>query len=521
VISWLRKNINNPIILIAIAMITVVFIFTFGSWGGSDVSGSLPMAATVNGRVISEAMFNVQYSRQFQNKQLVRRGYTREDAQKEGLRDQVLDDLIDRELLAQVAEDRGLVVSDDEVVKYIKDRFFGADREFDREEYTRIVNGYYQTSEARFEAQVRRDILADRMQKLVEASLHVSDGELREEFDSRYNRADLELVRVDPLWFKDLPKPLSDEVDTWAAANGEAIEKHYNEFINRYRKDKRVKARHILIKAAEDATEEEKQKARGRAEEARKRVTDGGEEFAKVAEELSEDDGSKKNGGDLGTFGKGRMVKPFEDAAFALKAGDISQIVESRFGFHVIKVEEVLEPEVQELDEVRKEIAEKLMREGAQKTKAEELARNALAQLKEGKALEELEVEGLELPSADPLAAGKRDPFAPRAETTGWFAKNARYVPRVGVDAELVKAAFELTKEAPVSDRVFTVSKRLYVIRLKDRERADPAKFTEERTALSEGLLRTRRAAVVEQFLNGLRDRAAVEKNAALVNYES
>lgn len=519
-LAAMRRNASNPLVLIPVGVIVFVFVFTFGQWGGSDVSGDLPMAASVNGRVIAKASFSVQYARQYQNKQMINRGYGIEDAQREGLREQVLDNLIDRELLAQVAEERGIMISDEEVVETIKQRFF-PDKDFDREEYKRLVNGYYQTSEPRFEAQVRRDMLAERMQKLVEQSLHVSPSELKEEYDNRYNRVDLEVVRIDPLFFKDLPKPLNEEVEKWAADNGDKIEEHYNEHINRYRKEKRVKARHILVKAAEDASDADKAAARKKAEEAKKRVTDGGEDFAKVAQEVSEDAGSAKNGGDLGTFGKGRMVKPFEEAAFAMKAGDVSDIVESRFGFHVIKVEEVLEPEVQELDEVKLEIAREMMKDTRQRDEAMKLADSALEQLKGGAAVDELEIEGLLDETEDPLDPTKRDPFAPRVENTGWFAKNARYVPRVGVSPDIVEAAFALTAEAPVADKVFEVSKRLYVVKLKDRETADPAKFADEKQSLQEGILRARRQAVVKQFLEAVREDSEIKKNPEIVLYES
>ncbi len=518
-LAAMRKNATNPLVLIPVGIIIFVFVFTFGQWGGSDVSGNMPMAATVNGRVISEAMFNVAYSRQYQNNQLIRRGYGIEDAKREGLKEKVLDDLVARELLAQLGEDRGLRVSDDEVVDYVKTRFFGADKPFDREEYKRIVHGYFQTSEPRFEEQVRRDILADRMENLVSSSLHVTQQELQEEFDNRFNRASLEVVRIDPLYFKELPTPSDDEVKTWADANESKIEEHYNKHINRYRKEKEVRARHILIKVDENASAGDKAKAKERLLAAKKRV-DGGEDFAKVATEVSEDEGSKQSGGDLGFFGKGRMVPPFEEAAFALEPGGLSDVVESRHGYHLIKVEEVKAPEITELASVRLDIAKQLMKEDAQNAKARALAQQVLTGMKAGKQVSELGIEGLQLPedlaTTDPA---KRDPFAPRVELTGWFAQNARYVPRVGVSPELATAAFALTDEQPTADQVFEVSNRFFVVRLKDRERPDPAKFEAEKETLKQGLIRARQAVALDKFLEELKAQADVEKNQALIGY--
>lgn len=519
-LSSFRSNASNPLVWLPVGVIIFVFVFTFGSWGGSDVSGNMPLAALVNGRVIPEAQFSAAYSRAFQNQQMFRRGYDVEEAKREGLKDKVLEELIERELLAQMAEERGLGVADEEVVEYIKKTFFGADRPFDREEYKRLVNGYFQTTESRFEEQVQRDILANRMEALIQESVHVAPGELKDAFDGRFNRADLTLVRIDPLYFKDLAKPADDEVKSWADGHAKDIEDHYNKHINRYRQDKKVKARHILIKVDEGAPEAEKAKAKERILAAKKRV-DGGEDFATVAKELSEDDGSKASGGDLGTFGPGRMVKPFEEAAFKLEAGQISDVVESRFGYHVIKVEEVIPPEVKELDAVRLDIARQLMREEEQKKRAKALADKALSDLKAGTDPLALDIPDLQLPSADPLAASKKDPFAPRVEETGWFSKSARYVPRVGVSKDLVDAAFTLTKDSPVADQVFEVSGRYYVIKLKDRELPDPEKFEQEKGALKDTLLRARKAEVLDAFVKDLRDRADVQKNANVVSYAS
>ena len=97
-----------------------------------------------------------------------------------------------------------------------------------------------------------------------------------------------------------------------------------------------VSASHILIKVGEKATPEEKQKAKEKIDSLRARALSG-EDFAKLAKENSED-GSASNGGDLGFFGKGQMVKPFEDAAFSLEKDQISAVIETQFGYHVIKV---------------------------------------------------------------------------------------------------------------------------------------------------------------------------------------
>jgi len=114
--------------------------------------------------------------------------------------------------------------------------------------------------------------------------------------------------------------------------------KFYDENPKYFKRPEQVHARHILFTVKPNATEAEKKAARAKAEAARQRALKG-EDFATLAKELSEGP-SAKNGGDLGFFAKSQMVKPFGDAAFALKPGQISGVVETRFGYHVIKVEE-------------------------------------------------------------------------------------------------------------------------------------------------------------------------------------
>lgn len=129
------------------------------------------------------------------------------------------------------------------------------------------------------------------------------------------------------------------------------VEEFYTQNPRFFERPEQVHARHILITVDEGATEAVKADAKARAEQARQRAT-AGEDFATLAKEVSEGP-SAPNGGDLGFFSADRMVKPFADAAFALESGQISQVVETRFGYHVIKVEERRAAGTQPLDEVR------------------------------------------------------------------------------------------------------------------------------------------------------------------------
>lgn len=166
----------------------------------------------------------------------------------------------------------------------------------------------------------------------------------------------------------------------------EAIAAYYDEHKADFEKPASRTARHILFAPGEggdaqaEHTDAEWETARAEAEAARKRIMDG-EDFATVARELSEDPGSKEQGGDLGEVSKGVMVPAFEEAVFSMAAGEVSQPVKTQFGYHVIKVESVNEARQQTLDEVKEQIKAQLLDE-AKKTTWETWLKDAKTALK-------------------------------------------------------------------------------------------------------------------------------------------
>jgi peptidyl-prolyl cis-trans isomerase C len=123
-----------------------------------------------------------------------------------------------------------------------------------------------------------------------------------------------------------------------------------------------VRARHILFQVDPAASQDQKNKARERAQAVLKRVQ-AGEDFAKLAAAHSDDAGSKAKGGDLGYFSPGRMVPDFEDVAFYTNPGETSDIVETKFGYHIIKVEDRIEARERSFEEMKDVIKEKLQKQ--------------------------------------------------------------------------------------------------------------------------------------------------------------
>lgn len=147
----------------------------------------------------------------------------------------------------------------------------------------------------------------------------------------------------------------------------EDLRKYYNENASRYTVAEERRASHILIKADKDSKPDERAKAKAKAEELLAQARKNPAQFAELARKNSQDEGSAVNGGDLDFFGRGAMVKPFEDAAYALKQGEISPLVESEFGYHIIQLTGQRGGEKKSFESLRAEIEAEVRKQLAQK----------------------------------------------------------------------------------------------------------------------------------------------------------
>ena len=147
-------------------------------------------------------------------------------------------------------------------------------------------------------------------------------------------------------------KMLGDALKEKVAATPAQIDEFYKQNPDRFKQGERVRASHILVAVPQGADAVTKTQARSKAEGLLKQVK-AGADFAKLAKENSQDPGSAKNGGDLGFFQQGQMVGPFNDVAFKLAPGSVSDLVETEFGFHIIKVAEKQTARSVPLEEVR------------------------------------------------------------------------------------------------------------------------------------------------------------------------
>jgi peptidyl-prolyl cis-trans isomerase D len=169
----MRRNSNSWLFVLVFGVITFVFAINFGPWVG-NLGGEAKYAADVNGHVITFQDFQMAYASQIRMIQAVQPDFNPEGPVQEALKKTVLDRLIAKTLLAQLATQQNFTISDAELANFIRTQIFDKDKGLDRETYKRAIYSNYHMSESQFEAQLRQDLLAENMSKLIETEAPVN-----------------------------------------------------------------------------------------------------------------------------------------------------------------------------------------------------------------------------------------------------------------------------------------------------------------------------------------------------------
>ena len=289
-----------------------VFVLTGVAAAADEQKPQGGKAASVNGVVISMEEVNRQMFILEQHL-LSTQGTAIRPDMVPGVRSKILDDLIDKELLYQEAEKQKIVVEE----KAVSDRMDALKKSFPSEKVFRDEMGQMNFTEETLKTQIRKDLA---VQQLVEKDI---------------------LVHVN--------------------VSEEDAKAFYDSHPDLFKEPEKVRASHILIKAEADTDPVTKEERRKKLEAVKKRL-DQGEDFAALAKEFSECPSAEK-GGDLGYFERGKMVKPFEDAAFSMNPGEVSAIVVTAFGFHLIKVTDKKPERTISYEESKERIKQYLQRE--------------------------------------------------------------------------------------------------------------------------------------------------------------
>ncbi len=385
---------NKKLVQIVLALI----ILPFALWGVSSYDrarNSADVVATVNGIKITQQEFeNSLHQQQDKMRQQLGANFDAAMFDNPEMKRAVLDNLVSQRLLVNQAKAAGLVVPDDQLSQVIAGiEAFHAGGKFDAKQYEAVLKSQ-NLSPLEFQARVRDELLGQQLQdayaqngfaarsvadsiiRLNEqqrvvsvtpisfqsfmSQAKVDDGALKKYYEQNQNEFQVqEQAKVEYVKFSE------NDLLSKAEVSAGDVRKYYDEHQNEFGTPEERRAAHILISVKANASQSEQDAAKANAEQLLQQARQDPAKFAELAKKYSQDPGSASNGGDLGYFGRGAMVKPFEDATFTLKVGEISGLVKSDFGYHIIKLVEVKPSRVLSFDEAREGIVNKMRQQKA------------------------------------------------------------------------------------------------------------------------------------------------------------
>jgi peptidyl-prolyl cis-trans isomerase D len=316
-----------------------------------------------------------------------------------------LERLVRERVLAAASEHANLLVADQRVARELQNNqelaaLRGPDGKFDVERYRQILASRGMSPEM-FENQVRRDLAVRQVLAGVAQSAFAPPAQANVALGSYFERREVQVARFNANDFKGKVEPTEAELQAFYKDNGKLfqapeqasieyvvldqasvlkgitlneadLKTYYEQNAARIAGPEERRASHILIAVPQGAPAAEKEKAKAKAEELLAQVKKNPESFAELAKKNSQDPGSAARGGDLDFFQRGSMVKPFEDAVYALKTkGEIAPLVESEFGYHIIRLTDIKANTPKTFEELRPQIEAELRRQQAQKRYAE------------------------------------------------------------------------------------------------------------------------------------------------------
>ncbi len=418
---------------------------------------------------------------------------------------------------------------------------------FDLKTYERDVRSIAKMSPQEFRTYQKEELVAARMRDIIRSRVQVGETEAYARYAKDKSQAVVSYVRFDKRFYAELVADKSQKaIDAWVALNKEEEERVWNARKSQYTPECRV-TRHILAKVNQDAADPdaEKEKAKKKIKEAKERL-DKGESFADVAKALSED-GSADQGGLLGCVGKGKMVKPFEDATFGAEAGKVVE-TETQFGLHLVVVDKIakdIEAEALGRAEVDKEIylaheSERLAAEAAKSIlaavgggkKLDEAVAAHIAELeaKSAKAAEEAEGGDKKKDKKDDKkkddkkkdgdketeAAPPPSPFAthesrPVVEISLPFNASGSPIPGASPNANAAATAFKLEKPGDVPNDIVELFNGYAVMMLKEKMPVSKEAWEKDRALFISRLRAEKQNDALTAYIDRLRNTLGAE----------
>ena len=387
-LDLMRKHARSWFIQVILFAVIIVFVF----WGvGSYRESRSNRIAVVNDHAITINEFRQTYEGLIKRyRDMYGDALTENLINKLGLKEMALEGLIERVLLMQEAENLRVEVTKDELKQAIMSYpAFQKNGAFDNSQYLWLLRQNRMTPEE-FEQSQRKDLLIRKVQHYIQDSAKISHKEILNTYTLQNESTNIEFFRISSSSFLKQIKPSDEELQQYFSEHEERyripvkvnagylvfdpkdheskikieeneIEEYYQANISTYTIPEKVKARHIFIESPAGNDPESIEEAREEAEKVLNEIRKG-KDFATLAKEYSEDPSAKK-GGDLGYIERERLAEPLQEALSSLKKGEVTPVVETPYGFHIMKVEKIKKGRIKPLKEVKAQITSTLKKE--------------------------------------------------------------------------------------------------------------------------------------------------------------
>jgi len=401
---------------------------------------------------------------------------------------QALDGLVDSKLFAQNARELGFLISDKELSDYIqKLPYFQKNGKFNYEAYSKIQNRGVE------ERRMREDLRLGRFMDYLQGRLQVTPAELVRSFQLQETKVDLEFARISLSGLSNKLEVPAAEVKAFAAdaANGAAIQAHYDSRASEFSKPAEVEIRQIRVAVPFQATADVKAKAKEKIEQIAKEVN--AKNFAEVAKAKSDDEFAQK-GGARGWVTRGSLEKSLEAALDKAKPGQVSAPVETSFGYYVVLVENTKPASKFPLDQVKEAIAKNLI--VAKKKQAFENEKRSAweKKLAAGGSIEpELKDLKIEL------------------KKTGAFSLAQGYIPQIGEVPAIIDAVGSLTMSDRVAKKLFYHQDHFYYVKLASLEQPKASDFAKHRESVARSVDSSYQQVVIGDWLGKLKKEGTIQ----------
>jgi len=401
-LEFFRRNMK---LYMGILMVPLVIGFVlFGVQGYTRFIEGKDVVAKVGSTEINRQEWDAAHRQEVERRMASAPNLDRALLESDLAREATLERMVNERLLTLAAQKQFVVTADQRLVRELSQdpsiaSLRGADGKLDTKRYAELLRAQGMTPEM-FENSIRQDLARRQVLQGVSASGFVTSAVAQADLNAYFERRDIQVARFEPAQYKAKVQVSDADIEKFYQANTamfqspeqadaeyvvldlDAVAKrinvneadlraYYEQNLALQAKDEQRRASHILLTVPAGASAADKAKIKEKAESLLAEVRKTPARFAEIAKAQSQDPGSAARGGDLDFFARGAMVKPFEDAVFSLKKGDISDVVESDFGFHIIQLTDIRKPAQQPFEAVRAKLEQEYKRQQAQKQYAE------------------------------------------------------------------------------------------------------------------------------------------------------